>query len=130
MLSPHHRLFVIRATAVALVVAALALWKTGRPGEPSGSPTPGVIPPARQRAEGPGTRGPLSHEVVTRMGGDDWQARFTRDDGGVSAENREAIVELAGELQWALSHGAEPDGPDAQVYVETILTLANDRSAE
>ncbi|MES2980865.1 MAG: hypothetical protein V4727_01015 [Verrucomicrobiota bacterium] len=69
------------------------------------------------------SRTSLQPTDVVKMSPQDWTNRFQRFPSEVSAEYEEEIVSLAEELSEILRENPDPNGMEALVFSEAILTL-------
>lgn len=122
--SPMSGRHLILAASI-LVVLAAALGLTARSTAPEGvdtastTRTPSAVPLRDSNREADR----IDSSQVIRMGPRDWEQLFRERYTELGEENRRDILELASELDHALSTGGKPSDPDAEVYAEAILTL-------
>ncbi len=76
-----------------------------------------------QPSREPRERARLLPSDVVKMTPKDWTVRFDEFPSEVSAEYKQEIVLLAGELEQLLKDNPDPNGIEAQVFGDAILTL-------
>ncbi len=109
-------LLIIAAVAVSISIADRRMEKATTVGE-----TSQVIP----QRDSPRRifPAPLEHADVVKMTPKDWAKRFRESPSEVSAEYEEEIVSLAEELEEILKQNPDPNGEDALIFGEAMLTL-------
>lgn len=114
-------------SGVLIVIAAvvLAFSMAGRQSEEDAAAVENTQPvPQRgtqRRVSSPSPA--LSAADVVRMTPQDWADRFQKSRSEVSAEYEEEILTLAKELAEILSQDPNPNGVEAMVFADAILTL-------
>src|SRR6478672_8664711 len=71
----------------------------------------------------------VTQAEALRMGPADWIQHF-RKDRLSSSQTRKAVARLSEELQQMLAQGADPQGEDAKVYTDAMLSLLSSRWEE
>lgn len=69
------------------------------------------------------SRAPLKSADIINMTAMDWTNRFRESPSEVSAEYEQEIVSLAEELEGILKQNPDPNGVEALIFSEAILTL-------
>ncbi len=113
---------------VAIVIAAVALvfLKADRPTEEAAEvaavgETSRTVP--QRETPRRSSRATLQPADVVKMTPEDWSERFRKYPSEVSAEYEQEILSLAEELAEILRQNPDPNGVEASVFTDAILTL-------
>lgn len=66
---------------------------------------------------------PPTRDEILNMPSKDWANKLTADYPHLGAETRVDVIRLAGDLRQAVAEGLDPQGEEADTYVETIGIL-------
>lgn len=117
--------------ALLVLAGVLVAWNLRSEAPSSGNEARAIVThPTRAKTESRGAAPEPRRELVSTDGPvAEWRRRLAEHPHPVVPENREAILELAEELQTAIRHGVDPRGEDARVYNESMKVLLLEQPA-